>query len=114
MEETDPSFTPRDDVKPLHILQPEGVSFKMNGHILEWQKWKMHIGKHPVRSQANLTHHQLSATEKAWRYQQLPTTMMERFDPSFIVLVLRKWWCLMEHPNSLIPGNLHLIRRSIV
>lgn len=34
----------RDDLKPLHILQPEGVSFKMNGNELEWQKWKMHIG----------------------------------------------------------------------
>ncbi|EIW87176.1 peroxisomal copper amine oxidase [Coniophora puteana RWD-64-598 SS2] len=36
---------PREDVKPLHIVQPEGVSFKMNGHELEWQKWKMHIGE---------------------------------------------------------------------
>ncbi|KAH0591412.1 Peroxisomal primary amine oxidase [Termitomyces sp. J132] len=33
----------RDDIKPLHILQPEGVSFKMDGHELEWQNWKMHI-----------------------------------------------------------------------
>ena len=30
--------------KPLHIVQPEGVSFKVDGHVLEWQKWKMHIG----------------------------------------------------------------------
>ena len=37
-------FKPRDDVKPLHVVQPEGVSFKMDGHVLEWQKWKMHIG----------------------------------------------------------------------
>ncbi|KAJ3821709.1 copper amine oxidase, partial [Lentinula raphanica] len=36
-------FKPRDDIKPLHILQPEGVSFKMNGNELEWQNWKMHI-----------------------------------------------------------------------
>jgi len=40
----DPEHKPRDDVKPLHVVQPEGVSFKMNGHELEWQKWKMHIG----------------------------------------------------------------------
>lgn len=38
-------FKYRDDIKPLHVLQPEGVSFKMNGHELEWQNWKMHIGK---------------------------------------------------------------------
>jgi primary-amine oxidase len=39
----DPEHKPRDDLKPLHIIQPEGVSFKMDGHELEWQKWKMHI-----------------------------------------------------------------------
>lgn len=41
----DPEHKPRDDVKPLYIVQPEGVSFKMDGHELEWQKWKMHIGR---------------------------------------------------------------------
>ena len=44
MAASDPKFKQRDDVKPLHIIQPEGVSFKVNGHELEWQKWKMHIG----------------------------------------------------------------------
>ncbi|KIL00836.1 hypothetical protein PAXRUDRAFT_128981 [Paxillus rubicundulus Ve08.2h10] len=43
IKKTDPTYKPRDDIKPLHIVQPEGVSFKMNGHTLEWQKWKMHI-----------------------------------------------------------------------
>lgn len=33
---------------PLHIVQPEGVSFKIDGHVLEWQKWKMHIGRPSV------------------------------------------------------------------
>ncbi|KAJ9114677.1 hypothetical protein QFC22_005553 [Naganishia vaughanmartiniae] len=36
----------RDDLKPLIISQPEGVSFKMDGNEIEWQKWKMHIGFH--------------------------------------------------------------------
>ncbi|KII94247.1 hypothetical protein PLICRDRAFT_171908 [Plicaturopsis crispa FD-325 SS-3] len=39
----DKDHKPRDDIKPLHIVQPEGVSFKMNGNELEWQKWKMHV-----------------------------------------------------------------------
>ena len=44
-------FKFRDDIKPLHVVQPEGVSFKMDGNVLEWQKWKMHIGEHrPPRS----------------------------------------------------------------
>lgn len=43
--ENDKNFKFRDDLKPLHIVQPEGVSFKMNGNELEWQKWKMHVCK---------------------------------------------------------------------
>jgi primary-amine oxidase len=43
-KQDDPNFKLRDDVKPMHVVQPEGVSFKVNGHELEWQNWKMHIG----------------------------------------------------------------------
>ncbi|KAF7516775.1 hypothetical protein G7054_g14024 [Neopestalotiopsis clavispora] len=34
----------RQDLKPINITQPEGVSFKMNGREIEWQNWKFHIG----------------------------------------------------------------------
>ncbi|PWN42404.1 hypothetical protein IE81DRAFT_341451 [Ceraceosorus guamensis] len=37
----------RQDLKPLSVVQPEGVSFKRNGNVIEWQKWKMHVGFHP-------------------------------------------------------------------
>jgi primary-amine oxidase len=37
-------FTYRDDIKPLHIVQPEGVSFQLNGNQLTWQNWSLHIG----------------------------------------------------------------------
>ncbi|KAG6334290.1 hypothetical protein ID866_4805 [Astraeus odoratus] len=43
MAETDPTYKARDDVKPLYVVQPEGVSFTMDGNVLEWQKWKMHV-----------------------------------------------------------------------
>lgn len=44
----DPSMPPlRTDLKPLHVLQPEGVSFTLDGNELSWQKWKFHIGFHP-------------------------------------------------------------------
>ncbi|KAK2464894.1 hypothetical protein APHAL10511_002970 [Amanita phalloides] len=36
-------FKPREGLKPLLISQPEGVSFKLDGHVLEWQGWKMHV-----------------------------------------------------------------------
>ncbi|KAI0795895.1 peroxisomal copper amine oxidase [Abortiporus biennis] len=44
--QNDPKFKLRDDLKPLHVLQPEGVSFTMDGNELSWQKWKMHISFH--------------------------------------------------------------------
>ena len=39
----------RTDVKPLHVIQPEGASFKVTelgetGRVLEWQKWFFRIG----------------------------------------------------------------------
>ncbi|THU79486.1 hypothetical protein K435DRAFT_823888 [Dendrothele bispora CBS 962.96] len=43
MIDTEEKWTQRTDVKPLQITQPEGVSFKVNGHQLEWQGWKMHV-----------------------------------------------------------------------
>lgn len=43
MEKTEDNFKMRDDLKPLHVLQPEGVSFTINGNEIEWQKWKMHV-----------------------------------------------------------------------
>lgn len=37
-----PGFTrggvDRSDVKPLQIIQPEGPSFRISGHFVEWQK----------------------------------------------------------------------------
>jgi len=32
------------EVKPLHISQPEGVSFTLDGHLLSWQNWQMRLG----------------------------------------------------------------------
>lgn len=54
---TDGAYTPeeaesydidfRKDVKPLDIIQPEGPSFKIEGHSIEWQKWKIRFGFTP-------------------------------------------------------------------
>ena len=33
----------RSDVKPLHIVQPEGPSFRVNGSFVEWQKVGVHL-----------------------------------------------------------------------
>lgn len=40
-------LTPRDDLKALDIVQPDGVSFTLDGHLLSWQKWQMRVSLHP-------------------------------------------------------------------
>jgi primary-amine oxidase len=39
-----PGLRLRDDVRPLHVHQPDGVSFTLDGHELRWQRWSMRIG----------------------------------------------------------------------
>ena len=34
----------RTDLKPLHITQPEGASFSLDGSELKWQNWTMRLG----------------------------------------------------------------------
>jgi primary-amine oxidase len=34
----------RSDVKPIEITQPEGPSFRVDDHRVEWQKWSLSIG----------------------------------------------------------------------
>src|SRR3954471_7702633 len=37
----------RDDVMPIHITQPDGPSFTVDGHAVSWQKWHLRIGFTP-------------------------------------------------------------------
>lgn len=37
-------FDMREGLKPLHVEQPEGVSFTMEGNRLKWCGWDMHVG----------------------------------------------------------------------
>ena len=34
----------RQDLRPINVVQPEGVSFTVNGHHLKWHEWDLHIG----------------------------------------------------------------------
>ena len=38
--------TPRADLKPIAITQPEGASFTVEGHLVKWQKWQFRVGFH--------------------------------------------------------------------
>jgi primary-amine oxidase len=48
--------TPRGDLKPLHISQPEGPSFSVDGWQVRWQKWSFRVG---FTSREGLVLHQL-------------------------------------------------------
>jgi primary-amine oxidase len=37
----------RDDLTPLEIVQPGGVSFTLEGNRLRWQRWSMRLGFNP-------------------------------------------------------------------
>jgi primary-amine oxidase len=37
----------REDIKPLDVVQPQGVSFTVDGNLLRWQKWSLRLGFNP-------------------------------------------------------------------
>ncbi len=37
----------RDDVAPLEITQPEGPGFTLDGRVVRWQRWRLHVGFTP-------------------------------------------------------------------
>lgn len=37
---------PRTGLKPLHMAQPEGVSFEVRGHEVRWQNWRFRYALH--------------------------------------------------------------------
>ncbi len=37
----------RDDIAPLEITQPHGPGFTLEGRVLRWQRWQLHVGFTP-------------------------------------------------------------------
>jgi primary-amine oxidase len=65
--------TPRSDLKPLHISQPEGPSFSVDGWEVTWQKWKFRVG---FTSREGLVLHQLSIDGRPICYRASVTEMV--------------------------------------
>jgi primary-amine oxidase len=65
--------TPRGDLKPLHIAQPEGPSFSVDGWEVSWQKWKFRVG---FTSREGLVLHQLSIDGRPICYRASVTEMV--------------------------------------
>ncbi len=34
----------RDDIAPLEIIQPAGPGFTVDGNVVRWQRWELHVG----------------------------------------------------------------------
>lgn len=67
----------REDVKPLHVVQPEGPSFTVtDGNCVSWQKWRFRIGFnyregttiHDVRYDGRKVFYRLSVSEMTVPY----------------------------------------------
>ena len=50
----------RTDLKPIHITQPDGPSFTVDGNLIRWQKWALRITFDPYEG---LVLHQVSYTD---------------------------------------------------
>jgi len=82
---TDPNNFPhfpegaRTDVKPIEITQPEGASWSVDGHRVEWQKWSFRVGFTP---REGLVLHQVSYNDKGRERQVLyRASLAEMFIP---------------------------------
>ncbi|KAK1930413.1 Histamine oxidase [Phytophthora citrophthora] len=51
----------RTDMKPLRITQPEGASFTVKNHVLNWQNWEVRIG---FNGREGLTLHDVSFNDQ--------------------------------------------------
>ena len=54
----------RDDIRPLDIVQPQGVSFTVDGWEVRWQKWSFRVG---FNHREGLTLHQIAYQDGAQR-----------------------------------------------
>jgi primary-amine oxidase len=72
--------TPRQDLKPLHISQPEGPSFSVDGWGVNWQKWSFRVG---FTAREGLVLHQLSYDSRPIVYRASVTEMVVPYgDPT--------------------------------
>src|SRR6266516_328625 len=55
----------RTTLRPIEITQPEGPSFTLDGHLLEWQGWSLRIG---FDAREGLTLHQVTLADDGGEY----------------------------------------------
>jgi primary-amine oxidase len=71
----------RDTLRPIEITQPEGPSFTLDGHRLDWQGWSLRIG---FDAREGLTLHQVSIQGRPVLYRAaVPEMVVPYGDPRF-------------------------------
>ena len=58
--------SPRDDLKPINVLQPEGVSFSIQNRCINWHDWSIHVG---FNAREGLTLHNISFAGRSVLYR---------------------------------------------
>jgi len=77
----DPAFTGpmRETLKPIEVIQPEGVSFTLKGTVLEWEKWSIRVG---FDAREGLSLHQISFDGRPIVYRaSIPEMVVPYGDP---------------------------------
>jgi primary-amine oxidase len=79
---TDPALSgpPRSTLRPIEITQPDGPSFHLDGHLLEWQNWSLRIG---FDAREGLSLHQIGYAGRPVIYRaSVPEMVVPYGDPS--------------------------------
>ncbi|MEX0339062.1 MAG: primary-amine oxidase [Arenibacterium sp.] len=63
----------REDLKPINVVQPEGVSFTLDGNLLKWHDWELRIG---FNAREGLTLHDISIAGRPVLYRASIVEMM--------------------------------------
>ena len=71
----------RTTVRPIEIIQPNGVGFTLDGNLLTWEGWSMRVG---FDAREGLTLHQISLVERPVIYRaSIPEMVVPYGDPRF-------------------------------
>lgn len=66
---------PRTSMKPYHVVQPQGPSFKTDGNLVSWEKWTMRVG---FNYREGLTLHDIRYDDRSLFYRM---SLSEMFVP---------------------------------
>ena len=77
--------TPRDVPGPIIVSQPLGAGFSIDGHQIEWQKWRFHVRPdHRVGMIVSMVRYQDGEDQRSVMYQgNLSEIFVPYMDPSF-------------------------------